>query len=78
MLPEKVTANAWFGPEVSSECPLGTTAENWLQQAALLPPRLPLFAKPHVDWKQWSNPRVGWSLLLSHREELSKRSVRPL
>jgi len=71
MLPEKVTVNAWFGLEVSSQCPLGTSAENWLRQVELLPPRLPLFAEPHADWKQWTDARVGWSLLLSHRDELN-------
>jgi hypothetical protein len=71
MLPEKVTVNAWFGREVSSEYPLGIGAEDWLRQVKVLPPRLPLFAEPHADWKQWSDPRVGWSLLLSHRDDLS-------
>jgi hypothetical protein len=71
MLPNAITINAWFGPNVSSECPLDDNAKKWLRQINLAPARIPLLAGASPIWTQWKHPSVGWSLLLSHRNDLT-------
>jgi hypothetical protein len=36
----------------------------------LVPARLPLFAPAQPNWTRWQDDRVGWSLLLSNRDDL--------
>jgi hypothetical protein len=63
-LPSEIKINAWTGDEAAT-APMGPdAAENWVLENA--PPRIRAFLAPPppADPRDWSDPRIGWGLVL--------------
>jgi hypothetical protein len=69
-LPESLSINAWNGEEVGTSASLAPEASDWAlgKRGEQLHH---LAAEGDPEFRKWSDPRVGWGLLLPENEEIS-------
>lgn len=72
--PTTLTSNAWTG-ETSVPSSMAPTAKAWTLK--ITPPvvRRYLAPPPEADLANWSDPRVGWGVVLLEREGLSQKEL---
>jgi hypothetical protein len=70
-LPSEIKINAWTGEEAATAPMAPKNAEDWALENA--PPRIRAFLAPPppADPRDWSDPRIGWGLVLPFNPELA-------
>ncbi|WP_028998727.1 hypothetical protein [Azohydromonas australica] len=63
-----LTSNAWCGEAAAGALAEGSIA--WGIDRKFKPPGQPL-AAPAIDYDQWSDPRVGWGVVLPDRDDVA-------